>query len=138
MTRQAIDNTANTGREEIARLKKFFLSVGWQISDDGQLASIDFGRWGTAIRLEALVAALTTPRPILSEAGWQPIETAPKDGARVLVWVDCATIEASFDHVASEWIAGSWGLGFGNSPTHWHPLPAPPLKTHLPEQEERG
>lgn len=56
---------------------------------------------------------------------WQPIESAPKDGTRVLVWD------------GEEWLArwqayngGYWDADeyISENPTHWMPLPAPPLE----------
>lgn len=63
---------------------------------------------------------------------WQPIETAPKDGSKILAWF------ADGDYSIIYWGAydGSWvqslpGLGSdsGYSPDtfiHWMPLPEPP------------
>jgi len=71
---------------------------------------------------------------------WQPIETAPKDGTRVLL-ICCKTsaecrrfmhhMEVDFWHdkkTAPKSGFVGWGL-FNNSywpPTHWMPLPEPP------------
>lgn len=67
---------------------------------------------------------------------WQPIETAPKDGSHVLAW------RSGWDRPA--WVRWVWnprvGREFWNDadewdayelesepPTHWMPLPDPPL-----------
>jgi hypothetical protein len=61
---------------------------------------------------------------------WQPIETAPKDGTRVLLY---------WPHWCEEAITGKWSkrnqwestvvcADCGPDPTHWMPLPAPPKK----------
>jgi hypothetical protein len=62
--------------------------------------------------------------PICTEAfqraGWRPIESAPKDGTRVLLW------DGRRQHV--DW----WNHGWWNTsrPTHWQPLPPPPEPDH--------
>lgn len=67
---------------------------------------------------------------------WRPIETAPKDGARIIL----AKIVGHPAHPTSLWwaCAGHWSDRWGNwndgvepcglaGPTHWMPLPPPPL-----------
>ncbi len=58
-------------------------------------------------------------------AEWQPIETAPQDGTRILVFTVHGDIEISewyticiFDPPTEGWNS--------NEPTHWMPLPEPP------------
>ena len=58
---------------------------------------------------------------------WQPIESAPKDGTRVLVWWP---YWRSYP-VSARWFNGEWDSycrleGDSVGPTHWMPLPAPP------------
>ena len=55
---------------------------------------------------------------------WQDIETAPKDGRDILVWVN-----SPGSALVANWHEGFWyclDLGFGVAVTHWMPLPNPP------------
>ena len=70
---------------------------------------------------------------------WQPIETAPKDGTRIIIFEDgCVRISrwyvhymngAPNPHRAPEW---KQDVMYGHDyygpikPTHWMPLPKPP------------
>lgn len=60
---------------------------------------------------------------------WQPIETAPHDGTRVIVWSrDWAggSEIAEFDGFFDAWAESGDGALLIPGPTHWRPLPAPP------------
>lgn len=66
---------------------------------------------------------------------WRPIETAPKDGTRVLVFDPihgqrAASLMTSIEDRDEQWvyarILGSDAVAFICHPTHWRPLPAPP------------
>ena len=67
-------------------------------------------------------------------AEWQPIETAPRDGTKVLIWIPDrgALFKTTGMHVAryvSQYELWSMpGLG-GLVPTHWMRLPTPPFPT---------
>lgn len=70
---------------------------------------------------------------------WQPIDTAPKDGTVVYVWLSVKLNKyAAFDFnmKLAQWLAdaGEWRIeGVGGNvpqrPTHWMPLPSPPKGT---------
>ena len=72
----------------------------------------------------------THPYPKEGMAGWQPIETAPKDGQAILVTdgMDCYCVE--WDEEFDWWTVDDNKLGpfrlRGSAPTHWMPLPAAP------------
>lgn len=60
---------------------------------------------------------------------WQPIETAPKDGTRILSYSDqegvqCISWWRDGDTSWSEWCSPDGYTVF--DPTHWMPLPEPP------------
>lgn len=71
-------------------------------------------------------------------AGWQPIETAPKDGTRVLLWITHFNARFSKNPIAEGWEAvciGAWtehnggGWQWGGlcgDVINWMPLPEPP------------
>lgn len=75
---------------------------------------------------------------------WQPIETAPKDGTRVLLFVPpygASTghyrAQHNWGETASNWYAHSV-LNKEAEPTHWMPLPPPPVnETRQPVNNRR-
>jgi hypothetical protein len=69
-----------------------------------------------------------------SENEWQPIDTAPKDGTRILL-VGHRVREIDIGHWGNGYYLGrkqgyrqTWVTNPGNMvrPTHWMPLPPPP------------
>lgn len=73
---------------------------------------------------------------------WQDIETAPKWWNPVILYdpqADPSVFEGYFSGEDNDkdgrWReSGNKGLEF--EPTHWQPLPKPPVPTHNPEKEE--
>lgn len=65
-------------------------------------------------------AALTTPP---APSPWRPIETAPRDGTRVLLLIP--PYGAGSGHWDEKWI-GHFVLNREAPPTYWMPLPTPP------------
>ena len=120
---------ASEGSEPVAR-----------VNDDGFIVEIG----------DLLIAPgqklYTHPSPSDGMAGWKPIATAPKDGTLILVHFKSKGVRAVswdspfHDEVTEEngiWCVdddkhGPYGLrGYNDdgptAPTHWMPLPAPPL-----------
>lgn len=75
---------------------------------------------------------MTTPK---EQAGWQPIETAPKDETHILLWRP----NGNSRHLPVIGFYSSWNRWWTTgevdrfhdhvplwAPTHWMPLPAPP------------
>jgi hypothetical protein len=96
-------------------------------------------------RADAVLALAATPTPPAETGGWQPIETAPNDGSEILLGhapTGCRAI--------GKWVVESntWAIGNDDSspetnyliifePTHWQPLPAPPLPASSPVLEKK-
>lgn len=87
-----------------------------------------------------LIAAVRSAPPLAeSVEGWQPIETAPKDGTEILIWgigLCCSSAVCWLSHDIDWWHVedgkhGPWPIR-GASPTHWMPLPAPPRSPAAP------
>ena len=99
----------------------------------------------------ALAAAPASPEPASNEARgrggvWQPIETAPRDGTKILGWnAEYGARETNMGRYGegsigyARWKSGDGPLNFGWDwiepkancghtwkPTHWMPLPAAP------------
>lgn len=70
---------------------------------------------------ETIAAYVNAQRERDAANGWQPIETAPRDGTVVLVHMPSARLPSmcrADDLLANPyWLAGA---------THWMPLPSPP------------
>jgi hypothetical protein len=62
--------------------------------------------------------------------GWQPIETAPKDGTNLLMCSgDHWMTTGSWNKWRGEWCINAPGYpryGYDEQPTHWQSLPASP------------
>lgn len=69
----------------------------------------------------------------LSKLGWQPIESAPRDGRMLLLYglANRDNGEAGFESssnftVEGQWEEGIWTFHFGTiEPTHWMPISSP-------------
>ena len=84
----------------------------------------------------------TTPPQRKPLTGWQPIETAPRDGTEILMtngvdvssgqWFSAyggtcdQTGTPNGDDRDAEWM--DWSGGMQPDPTHWMPLPPPPIE----------
>lgn len=87
-----------------------------------------FKEWSDSIGLKSELESLKAAQ------GWNPIETAPKDGSNILAtWIDTW---ADAPHIESvTWSGDHWFYTYdgdspqkGNEPTHWMPLPIPPVE----------
>jgi Lar family restriction alleviation protein len=125
--------------------------VNWQ-SWEREDRPAKIGRWDAEYRPLYTAAQLSTLHAAsVRDGGWMPIESAPRDGTRVLIYQQKNTKQRKY-----------WGvfIGFlhtpGNgkdppfwecegssqrlSPTHWQPLPAPPMQpaaTPTPPKEPK-
>lgn len=66
---------------------------------------------------------------------WQPIETAPRDGTRILAWIPRGNNKHEVIWMGTlpsgrvRWLFSHGWISAGDfQPTHWMPLPAPPTK----------
>ncbi len=90
--------------------------------------------------------AYNTPlymRPPMRESGWQPIETAPKDGTRIRLWNGNSHADGYWDiwerdergwpigcdeNYPDQWLWCGEGFKIDPLPTHWMPLPQSPAQ----------
>ena len=81
--------------------------------------------------LDELEARRADPSPADRPSGWQPIETAPKDGSPVVIGFDpTRDDDDGLPHGVDfmRWMDKAWRdpLTHRLRPTHWMPLPTPP------------
>jgi hypothetical protein len=85
--------------------------------------------WGDELTLKAAA-------DMLEAEGWQPIESAPKDGSSILAYFPRA-LETGKPYLGEVWWRRDWMGPFSDGlessarldlcdPTHWMPLPSPP------------
>ncbi len=88
----------------------------------------------------------SSPSSAPAESGWQPIETAPKDGSLVLIGYDGGSNPyATNAYVHSPYVKPKrfhkhfgWLVEPLVEPTHWMPLPAAPQAVQAGAAEARG
>ena len=68
--------------------------------------------------------------------GWQPIETAPKDGSLIIVRTDTREGLPAFATVCRWHPDAGWCVDELREVTHWMPLPALPPAVPAPEHEK--
>ena len=148
--------TATTNADSLARETTFDAAdtayvnkLGWDEVDGEQVfrAVLVFPSGPPSFSYDVVWKQLPVSIALVPSAapGWQPIETAPKDGTRLILgfalaessWVgegyyhvgDCNWYEANTDPT------DSWSDSC--SPTHWRPLPAPPASDLVRSGEPR-
>lgn len=76
---------------------------------------------------DAQIVALKQELDDARTARWQPIETAPKDGSRMLLWTVWRDgFEFADTGYWSDLHGGGWVRNGAGTPTHWMPLPPHP------------
>jgi len=71
-------------------------------------------------------------RHLLQAQEWKPIESAPKDGERIILWLDDEgfSMTGYWDAKEEMWRLPEWDMWTGeegmHTLTHWMPLPLPP------------
>ena len=84
--------------------------------------------WNDANWVDAGAKEIEQLRAVVRKhEGWQSIETAPKDGTPIDLWVP------GIGRVTEEWWDDdSWGVP--GKPTHWMPLPDAPMSESASSQ----
>lgn len=79
---------------------------------------------------DELVGEHSEMKERLAKFEWRPIETAPKDGTKLLLWAGNAVVGQWYAKVVGTPVwSVSWN-GDEFEPTHWMPLPEPPADFH--------
>jgi len=105
------------------------IAIGYPALVAGGVGNMPISR-GRASSDAVISQALTALQTLRDKVGWQPIETAPRDGDWIIV-VSGKNIIGDSDtpylaRWAQEWSSFRNGLNNDTKPTHWMPLPTPP------------
>jgi hypothetical protein len=63
---------------------------------------------------------------------WNPIETAPKDGTKIILWSADGASTGWWENFEDDWVSATGACGWENyaqylrDVTHWMPLPVGP------------
>jgi len=121
----AIENAWPTLRAELSRLREALADQEEQLAFRQPSAVERDMQEVMRINNELLARAEAAEAKLSTIREWQPIETAPKDGTGILVYIERGTLIAYW--VETDWIAS----GLIAHPTHWMPLPDPPAANPL-------
>jgi hypothetical protein len=122
---QAAGEHASWTDEDYCRARDCMLEIlrmnnAWSITKDQGEKEFD-----NAFQHAVGILSLTARQITVPQAAWQPIETAPKDGTRILATIiDRPQNTYVVRYRESSWQAGPLGEWVAY-PTHWQPLPAP-------------
>ena len=126
--------TPNMTAEQLERCRDAFerwCKSQWPYTFERSPTAINlYHVWEVQNLWEAFQAAWQAAQP-----KWLPIESAPRDGTKILVLEDCDVFAAHFNDTGDD--DSYWSVYCGQPavyqprPTHWMPLPAPPSEaTH--------
>lgn len=92
--------------------------------------SCDMLMTGEEIRkCEAALHSMAAQAPVREVPGWQPIDTAPKDGSHVLCYAPELQFVGFYGDPINKWCYMAPGVPVApTQPTHWMPLPAAPVQ----------
>ena len=80
-------------------------------------------------------------KDLVNQNGWRDIESAPRDGAWIIVLSGKNIIESSDTPYLAGWSEGFLsfrnGLNNDTNPTYWMPLPTPPTASDLSNADEQ-
>jgi hypothetical protein len=94
--------------------------------EDGRTEEDEFIRACEFAKLEWIEPIAAPSAHCGDREAWRPIETAPKDGTRALLWADEWSAPATGQWYGKDW-RQLYDLGaFKFQPTHWMPLPHAP------------
>lgn len=115
--------TDQTSQELRAHMRRLKAMKGWHepLADRLYKEILELDKEVSKLRAAHAHAIDTSP-------GWLPIESAPKDGTRVLIKADC-TVVAGWQNVFDDtfgWVVINDVWVPEHIATHWQPLPAAP------------
>lgn len=124
-------------------LAAVFRAAGWHYTPAlDTFSHFEQGVWKAAARaLDDFARRRVGAEGDAGMSQWQPIDSAPRDGTLIDLWVTCGSTggkgrlpNARWHPGTIQWIDSSlFPVSNTLTPTHWMPLPAPPEQDAAPE-----
>ena len=105
-----------------SRLEMAEACLGWARQCSTKLRNLCASTLETALVLRVLASLDDRLNAVRDQGGWSPIETADKGGIQIILHAEGYGVFATY-WTGKEW--ASWCAPV--QPTHWMPLPAPPV-----------
>jgi len=122
----------DTLNSDVAMVYEEYDEFGCTAFDEVGMANMEF----IAASRQDVPALVAEVRRLKEAQQWQPIETAPKDGQYILAYPCLAGIPLviTWGRVEDYPWSESWRVPLSNKappyrPTHWQPLPKPPVQS---------
>jgi hypothetical protein len=129
---EAIRAALLTPAVDAEKIRDALRKISGMVVSDGHRCDCQDATCKVCTPFETIYTELSRiPQNPVKGDGWMPIESAPKDGTAVLMWVSADSPHPMAEGFATaRWTGFKWWIdtnGTDVTPLFWQPLPTPPV-----------